>query len=276
MKSKPPLPLAGKTIALAEGRQLEELATLLIKDGATPLRCPMLSILDAPNAKPINAWIRDLVAGKFQYAVLLTGEGLRRILSFAERIDLKDDAVAALSKLTIITRGPKPGQALKEVGLKPTMVATAPTTDGVIATLKREKLQGKTVGVQLYSESNPPLTDYLKEVGAIAKTVQPYVYAPAADADRVADLISRAANGAVDVIVFTSSPQIDRLDEVATERNLEQAWRRALDRVKIASVGPVVSETLRKKGARVDVQPEQGFQMKNLVVHIRRMFEASE
>ena len=37
-------PLAGRTVALAEGRQLEELAQLLEKEGATTLRCPMVSI----------------------------------------------------------------------------------------------------------------------------------------------------------------------------------------------------------------------------------------
>ena len=51
------LPLAGKTIALAEGRQLEELAALLEKEGATTLRCPLLSILDAPDSAPIVAWL---------------------------------------------------------------------------------------------------------------------------------------------------------------------------------------------------------------------------
>jgi uroporphyrinogen-III synthase len=264
------LPLTGKTIALAEGRQLEELAGLLEKEGAAVLRCPMLSILDVPDAKPVNAWLRDLVAGKFEYVILLTGEGLRRLIAFAERAKLKEAVIEALGKVKIVTRGPKPGQALKEIGLKPTLVAAAPTTDGVITTLKRQDLAKTTIGVQLYSESNAPLTEFLSEAGAKVKTVQPYVYAPAADADRVADLISRAAGGAVDVIVFTSSPQVDRVFEVAAERQLDAQWRRALDRVKVASVGPVVGENLKHRGVKVDIQPEQGFQMKNLVVHIRR------
>jgi uroporphyrinogen-III synthase len=269
------LPLSGRTIALAEGRQLEDLAKLLEKEGATILRCPMLSILDVTDAKPVNAWLRDLAAGKFDIVVLLTGEGLRRLIAFAERAGNKDAVIAALGKVTLVTRGPKPGQALKEISLKPSLVAAAPTTDGVITTLKRADLAGKTVGVQLYSESNPPLTDFLTAAGAKVKAVQPYVYAPAADADRVADLIRRAAGGAVDAIVFTSSPQVDRLFEVAADRQLDELWRRALDRVKVASVGPVVGATLKQKGTRVDIQPEQGFQMKNLVVHIKRAFEGT-
>ncbi|MBI1833044.1 MAG: uroporphyrinogen-III synthase, partial [Planctomycetes bacterium] len=54
--------LANRTIALAEGRQLEDLAAMLEKEGAKPLRCPMLSILDAPNEAPVLAWLDRLQA----------------------------------------------------------------------------------------------------------------------------------------------------------------------------------------------------------------------
>src|SRR5439155_18717547 len=60
-------PLTGRTIALAEGRQLEELAEVLEKEGATRLRCPMVSILDAPDPAPVLAWLRELIAGRFGY-----------------------------------------------------------------------------------------------------------------------------------------------------------------------------------------------------------------
>ena len=73
------------TVALAEGRQLEELAQMLEKEGAKPLRCPMVSILDAPDPAPVLAWLDELMAGRFDYLVLLTGEGMRRLLGFAER-----------------------------------------------------------------------------------------------------------------------------------------------------------------------------------------------
>ena len=43
-------PLEGRTIALAETRQIDELAQLLDSEGAVTLRCPMVSILDAPDA----------------------------------------------------------------------------------------------------------------------------------------------------------------------------------------------------------------------------------
>ena len=268
------LALTGRTIALAEGRQLEELSQMLEKEGATILRCPLIDILDAPDPAPVLAWLRELIAGRFDLVILLTGEGLRRLVACAEKEGLRAVVLAALSRTRTLTRGPKPGQALKEIGLAPTIIAAAPTTDGVIASLKQESLPGLKVGVQLYSESNPPLEEYLKQSGAHIHSVLPYVYAPKSDNVRVIDMIHRLAGGQVDVLVFTSSPQVERLFTVAQEANVEPMLGHGLERTRLAAVGPIVAETLRRHGARVDLCPEQGFVMKNLVQMIKRCWEA--
>jgi uroporphyrinogen-III synthase len=262
--------LAGRTVALAEGRQLEELAALLEADGAATLRCPMLSILDAPDPAPVLGWIDELIAGRFDRVVLMTGEAVRRLAGFAERGGRRDAYAQALGRTWTLTRGPKPGQALKELGLSPSKVAAAPTTDGVIASLREEDVAGQVVGVTLYGSDNPELEGFLRSAGATVRTVLSYVYAAAADDERVADLIGRLEQGTVDVIVFTSSPQVDRLVEVAKGRGLEEALGRGLERTRVAAVGPVVADRLREAGARVDVCPEHGWVMKNLVQKIVR------
>lgn len=264
------LPLDNRTIALAEGRQLEELARMLEKEGATALRYPLLSIIDPPDDGPVVAWLNELIADRFAWVVLLTGEGVRRFMACAERHGLHDQALAALRRCKTVTRGPKPVRALKELGLTPTLIAAAPTTEGVIESLRPETLRGLTVGVQLYREDNPPLTDFLQQVGATAKMVLPYLYAPASDAGRVAELIERLAGGTVDALVFTSSPQVDRLFEVAAERREEDLLRRGLERTQVAAVGPIVADNLRQRGVCVAICPDQGFVMKNLVSHIKR------
>src|SRR5581483_6395792 len=195
-------PLTGRTVALAEGRQLEELAQMLEKEGATALRCPMVSIIDAPDHAAVTDWLRELIEDRLDYVVLMTGEALRRLLGFAERAGIRVAVIAAMGRTRTLTRGPKPVRALKEVGLPPTLVAEVPTTDGVIAALRKEALQGKTVGVTLYGEPNAPLVGFLETSGATVRTVLPYVYAPAADADRVGSLIETLARGEVDVILF--------------------------------------------------------------------------
>jgi uroporphyrinogen-III synthase len=267
--------LHGRVVALAEGRQLEDLARLLEAEGATALRYPLLSILDAPEPAPVLEWMRDLIAGRFALVILMTGEALRRMLALAEREGLRDDFVAALGRTPTLTRGPKPAVALKEIGLSPTLSAKSPTTEGVIATLGQETVAGRVVGYTLFAAPNPALEEYLTRAGATPRSVLPYVYAPASSADRVRELIERLADGQVEVLIFTSSPQVDRLYEVAKEAGMEAPLEAGLRRVRVAAVGPVVAETLEAKGRKADICPEQGWVMKNLVQHIKRGFDRS-
>jgi uroporphyrinogen-III synthase len=265
------MPLRGKTVALAEGRQLEELAALLQDEGAAVLRCPMLEILDAPDAQAVQAWLGGLIAGECGLLVLMTGEAIRRLAGFAESSGRRAEFVAALERTPSLARGPKPVKALRDLGVTATpRAAAAPTTEGVITTLRDEPLSGVTVGLTLFGQANPTLEGFLAGKGAVVRPVLSYVFAPAADDDRVADLIGKLAGGAVDAIVFTSSPQVDRLYDVAAKRGLDAALRQGLERARVAAVGPIVAESLRTRGARVDVCPEQGWVMKNLVRRLAR------
>lgn len=257
--------LEGRTVAVLEGRQTEDLARLFEAEGATVLRCPLFSIVNTPDSGAVLAWLQDLAVGRFGAVIFLTGEGVRRLIGFAERAGNREAVVRALGETRTVTRGPKPVSALKEIGLAPTAVAASPTTAGVMATLKGWDLSGETVGVQLYGEANAELVAFLEGRGAAVRTVLPYAYAPAADSEEVKELVTRAAEGGVDVLVFTSSPQVDRLYEVIDGVNLHSAWQRACERTRIAAVGPIVADSLRRRGVRVDICPEQGFVMKNLV-----------
>ena len=67
----------GRLIVVPESRELDLFARMLEAQGAKTLRCPMVTILDAVDPAPIEAWLRRFAAGKFDDLILLTGEGLR-------------------------------------------------------------------------------------------------------------------------------------------------------------------------------------------------------
>jgi uroporphyrinogen-III synthase len=255
--------LEGRTIAVPETRELEVFASMLERRGAKVIRCPLVSIKDAPDPKPVLEWSRAFAGGGCDDLILLTGEGLRRILSCIDRNapDLKASFLEALARVRKITRGPKPARALRELGLKPDIAAVQPTTEGVIASLSEHNLAGRRFGVQLYgTEPNEPLISFLKGAGAVVSTVAPYVYADAADDATVRSLVERMAAGEVDAIAFTSTPQVERLFSVAEEA----AVKSALDKTTVAAVGPVVAETLSARGVRVELMPAESFFMKPL------------
>src|SRR5579864_8317147 len=186
--------LTGRVIAIPETREIEIFAAMLERRGATVVRCPMVAIRDAPDPMPVLEWSRKFAQGACDDLILLTGEGLRRILSCIQRNEpaLKDAFVGALGSARKITRGPKPARALRELGLKPDIAAEVPTTEGVINSLKPHDLTGRRIGLQLYgTEPNRPLVDFLEGAGARVLIVAPYVYADAADDQAVLNLINR-------------------------------------------------------------------------------------
>lgn len=258
--------LTGRRIALPETRELDLFADMLERRGAVTLRCPLISILDAPDEKPVLAWLGRCIAGDFDDLILLTGEGLRRLLGFAERAGLRDGFVQSLGRLRKITRGPKPARALRAIGLKPDLAASEPTTDGIIHDLAQMDLKERRFGVQLYgTEPNLKLVEFLGQAGAIVSCVAPYVYADAADDLRVRELIGQLGEGQVDAIAFTSQPQVRRLFEVARAAGQEPLLRQGFERTAVAAVGPVVADVLRETGVRVDLMPADSYFLKPLV-----------
>jgi uroporphyrinogen-III synthase len=256
--------LSGKVVAVPEARQLDVFCGLLERRGATVLRCPLVAIKDAPDPQPVLKWIESFNAGACTELILLTGEGLRRLLSCIERHQpaWREAFLKSLGQVRTITRGPKPARVLRELQLQPTVSAAAPTTAGVIETLRGIDLRGHCVGVQLYgTEPNLPLIDYLRSAGAQPLPVAPYVYADAVDDTQVHDLVTRMAAGEVDIIAFTSMAQVTRLFKVSDADVLQAAFAH----VQVAAVGPIVRDALAKQGVVANCMPDDSFFMKPLV-----------
>lgn len=253
-------PLSGRRIALPETREIERLARMLEAEGAETLRCPMVAIKDTPDPLP---WLRRF---PFDDLILYTGEGLRRLHGFARRSDVEAAFLDGLRIARKISRGPKPERALRELGLKSDLRAEKPTTEGLIAALSALDLRGRRVGVQLYPGApEARLNGVLRDAGAQPDTVLPYVYASAAEEQRVVELIDRMAGGGVDVIAFTSSPQVERLLEVAKATQREERLQTGLGLTAIAAVGPVVAADLQRRGFNVSIAPDHSYFMNPLV-----------
>ncbi len=269
--------LRGETIVVPESRQLDVLVALIESRGGCVVRLPLVSILDAPDPAPIEKWLKLFINEPVDHLIILTGEGLRRLCGFAERAGCLDAFVSALATVHKICRGPKPGRALKELGLKPDMLGTEPTTTGIIASLQALELKGKRVAVQLYGEEpNLPLMDYLRSRRAIGLSVAPYVYASDTDETKVADFIRRLPIGGATAMTFTSQPQFIRLLEVARKHKLESQLYKGLARIKIVAVGPIVAEQLRAAGVSVEVMPESAFFMKPMVMALVRLLRKQQ
>ena len=259
--------LNGYRILILESREEAQFSRLLAEQGAHVVQCPMFTIHDAPDPKPIEAWIRRFIERPCDDLVLMTGEGLRRLMNVAQRVDVEQDFVTALGKVRKFARGPKPGRALREIGLEPQMTTEKPTSEGIAEMLARVDIRGHRVGLQLYPDKDHSvLIGAITARGAEVDTVAPYVYdAQAADAN-IVTAIEEMAQGRIDAIALTNLGQVRRLFEVAEARQCEAQLRDGLARTPIASVGPVVSDELESHGLRADISPaNDAYFMKPLI-----------
>jgi uroporphyrinogen-III synthase len=259
--------LSGRRIVVPETRELGQLVRMLEEHGAETIPCPMIAIRDSPDPVPVHAWLRRFAGGPCDDLVLMTGEGLRRLLGFARRIDLEPAFIDALRLTRKITRGPKPVRALREIGLGADLPADEPTTEGVIATMERHNLASRRVGVQLYPENAiERLFKFIERAGATPDPVLPYVYVSEAEDAHVLSVISDMAAGQFDAIAFTSAPQVRRLRDVARAAGREAELLQGFKSIVVAAVGPIVASELEALGVQVNITPLGGtFFMKPLV-----------
>ena len=248
--------LNGYRILILESREEAQFSKLLAEQGADVLQCPMFTIEDVADPSLVEAWIRGAIEHPFDDLLLLTGEGLRRLTKAARRMDVEADFIAALGKARSFARGPKPGRALREIGLEPQMTTEKPTSDGVIAMLHKIDLKGHRVGVQLYPDKDhAALLRAIAAQGATAAPVTPYLYDARAAESHIITAIEEMAEGRIDAIALTNLGQIRRLFDVAQARGHQARLREGLNKTPIASVGPAVSNELASHGLSAAIYP---------------------
>jgi uroporphyrinogen-III synthase len=259
--------LNGYRILILETREEAQFSRLLTEQGADVLQCPMFTIHDVADPAPVEAWIRRCINKPFDDLVLMTGEGLRRLMKVVRRMDVEQKFIAAIGSARKFARGPKPGRALRELALEPQMTTEKPTSEGIIEMLARLDLRGHRIGLQLYPDKDHgALIGAITAQGAEIDAVTPYIYdAKAADAN-IVTAIDEMAKGHVDAIALTNLGQIRRLIEVARAHGDEARLREGLAKTPIASVGPAVSDELKSHGLRADIYPaNDAFFMKPLI-----------
>jgi uroporphyrinogen-III synthase len=263
----------GLRVLALESRRSPELAKLITTYGGEPVVAPAMREVPLESNQEALAFASALFAGEFDVVIFLTGVGTRALLGVVETAYKRDDYIAALQRVRVVVRGPKPVAALRELGITPAITAPEPNTwrellhalDQAAASHEQLRLRGARVAVQEYGVSNPELLAGLRERGAIVTRVPIYQWALPEDLAPLQAAVNELAAGKIDVALFTTSVQVTHLFQIAAEMNLEETVQKSLGRAIVASIGPTTSEELQRHGVRTDLEPshpKMGFLVK--------------
>jgi uroporphyrinogen-III synthase len=252
--------LAGLRVLSLESRRAPEMARLIENYGGRAIVAPSMREIPLESNTEALAFARTLAANGFDMLIFLTGVGTRALARVVETIYPLEQFAAALRRITVVARGPKPVAALKELGVPVTIAVPEPNTWRDLLRVLDEKsdiapLNGRRVAVQEYGASNSELLAGLADRGALVTRVPVYQWALPEDTGPLRAAAQAMARGEIDVALFTTSIQIAHLLRVAREMNLEQELRRSFARILVGSIGPITSEELREQGLSADFEP---------------------
>lgn len=248
---------SGLRVVAFESRKAEEMRRLILRAGGRPRVAPSMREVPLEDQREALEFGRRLLSGAVDLLILLTGVGTRTLIEALASRHSKPAVLDALARIRLVARGPKPIVALAEAGLKPAVVVPEPNTwRDILSTLdERVPVAGQRVAVQEYGESNPELLEGLKTRGAEVLRVPVYRWALPEDLAPLREAIAAICSDAADVLLFTSATQVEHVLRVADQMGRVAELRAATQRCVVASIGPICSEALRRRGLAVDLEP---------------------
>ena len=247
----------GLKVAAFESRMEAEMRRLIARFDGEPQVAPALREIPLEDNHAVFEFGDRLLAGNLDMVILLTGVGSRTLVAVLETRHPLATITQALARITLVVRGPKPLAALRELGLTPEITVPEPNTwrDILQVLDAKRNLAGVRIAVQEYGASNQDLLKGLRERGANVTPVPVYRWALPADLRPLRKLLDTILAGEVDVALVTNAAQVDHIMQVLAEAQQVDAFRHALARMVLASVGPTASERLRSYGLPVDLEP---------------------
>ena len=248
------MPFAGLRVLSLESRRAKEMEALIRREGGDPFVAPSVEERALDDPSEALDFLRRLEAAEFDLLVCMTGSGLAFWRDQAAAHSSVERLGAALRRVTIVSRGPKPLPILRELGARADVVVPEPNTWKEIVAAISERPE-RRIAVQEYGRPNPEMTLALERLGAYVAPLVVYRWDLPEDLEPLRTAARGLAERQFDVVLFTSSIQLDHLMMIAASLGLETRVREALSSAVIASVGPVMTSALESAGIAVDLTP---------------------
>ena len=229
------LPLFGQRIVVTRDRlQAGDLADPLEALGAEALLLPAIEIRDPSNPKPLDDAITRLES--YDWLIFTSANGVRY---FVDALDKSPRDLRSL-KSRICAIGPATKAAVEALHLKVDLMPKEYVAESLLEAFAEESLQSSRILLPRAAVARDLIPMELERRGATVDVVETYqTVVPAGLAEHARAILDRKPHW----FTFTSSSTVTNF--------IAAAGREALGKIKVASIGPITSATLREH----DIQP---------------------
>jgi uroporphyrinogen III methyltransferase / synthase len=252
-------PLFGQTIVVTRSRhQASELTQKLETLGASVIEAPTIELYEPADKRPIDATLTE--AGKFDWVCFTSVNGVTAARKRLAELGF-DARIFGKSKLAAIgdsTRAAIESELCLKVDLCPKSFVAEALADALI---QRNEVAGRRFLLLRADIARPLLRDKLLQNGAAeVQDVAIYETRPASELPR--GLKESLSAGKIRWITFSSSSTVRNLVGL-----LGADYRQQLSKVKLASIGPITSATIREAALNIDAEAKT-FNIDGLVAAI--------
>jgi uroporphyrinogen-III synthase len=240
-------PLSGVRILVGRARhQAGALSAELRKFGATVLEIPFIEIRRPRSYKPLDSALRNISA--YDWLILTSVNGVEAMWERIGKLKLKQ---ADLTHLRVAAIGPATKKTIEQRRVKVDVVPKEYVAESVVRSLQR-RVKGKRVLLVRAKVARDVIPRELRKAGAQVNVVEAYeTVVPRASRRRLRSTLANPGRRP-NVITFTSSSTVRNFATLAGSRVDSH-----LGGIRLASIGPVTSSTLRESGLRVDISAKE-------------------
>jgi len=252
------LSLKGKVIAITRPKkQARELAELVSKLGGKPYVVPTVEIKPLLDRQPITEFVNNVLNKRVDHVIFMSVNGVTSLIDSLEKMEQKDSFLKELNGAMIVAIGPKTERKLEEHGIEANLVSPKHSSEGIVESLKKMDMEGKTVAVLRSSIANNYLRRELEKMGANVLEFPAYESAPPSDDSKVLVFLNDLFKGKIDAITFTSSSTAQNLFKIAGEHVLAEKFKNSLQKTIVTAIGSTTQGSLEELGIKVDVVPKE-------------------
>jgi uroporphyrinogen-III synthase len=252
MKAGSKQALAGLRVLVGRARrQASALSAELKALGGEVIEIPFIEIRPPRSYEPLDTALKQI--SQYQWLILTSVNGVEALAARMQRLGTKPSAQVHLNIAAI---GPSTRTAAEEIGLKVSVVPSKYVAESVVDSL-RGKVAGQRLLLVRAAVARDVIPRELQKMGGTVDVVEAYeTVVPEPSKNKLQSLMKDSTKRP-HVVTFTSSSTVRNFVELLGGRERLPHITKLLDGVRLASIGPVTSATLRDFGLPVHVQADE-------------------